>query len=436
MSGYGDLTLTTGYVFCLALLGGGLANWTLAYVIIAIATILVSGVTLWRGGWSAMQSLPIAARVGLIGVAVIPLLQMIPLPPGLWHALPGQDLRLGTLSLAGIADSWQPLSIEPVSTALVAILAIGFVTLTMLLLRLNDRQFRTALWVVVGMLLAGICVGFSQVASNGWPQLQVSNMGSTMLGFYANKNHMAMAIACTIVLLGLGLAPSTDQGRHRVIVGSFVALALICIVTTNSRAGLGLGGLAAIIVFFHIARKISLRWRIAAVVTLVALVLAVASSDVFRTVSTRVGEVDDDARWSFLLWSRPLIEEYWVLGSGLGSFATLFAAHEQLAWVKPSYVNAIHDDYLQLILEAGVPGLLILLAMIVAVLGRVKLWLSLNKKNFRRNEMTAGFTILLLFMIHSFLDYPLRRPAAWIFCTIALAALFRPVERARDRPLV
>ena len=148
--------------------------------------------------------------------------------------------------------------------------------------------------------------------------------------------------------------------------------------------------------------------------------------------SGRVGDVDDDLRWRFTEWSWPLIQQYWPSGSGFGSFATLFAAHERLEWVKPTAVNAVHNDYLQLLLEGGVPAVLLLVALLAGVAVAARRGLRLGRRDPARRELIAGLAIVGLCLLHSLVDYPLRRPAAWLFLALALAAIFRA---GRVRPL-
>lgn len=415
------------------LFGGGLAQWNTAYAVLTVATLIFAVAAVWRHGFAFLAPLPMAARVGVVGIALLPLLQMVPLPPALWHALPGQDLRRGTLALAGLDQSWQPLSLEPASTALAAILAIGFVALLGLLLQIGDAAFRRMLQLAVGLVLAGIAIGLLQVASDGHPQLVVDNMGATMLGFFANKNHMALAIACTMLLVGFPVVRDLfgREWRRPAIIG-YLLLAAVAIVTTNSRAGLILGALAAAAVLADLLRGLALRWRIAIAAGGVLLFAGILSSTAFRAVSGRVGDVDDDLRWRFTEWSWPLIQQYWPSGSGFGSFATLFAAHERLEWVKPTAVNAVHNDYLQLLLEGGVPAVLLLVALIAGVAVAARRGLRLGRRDPARRELIAGLAIVGLCLLHSLVDYPLRRPAAWLFLALALAAIFRA---GRFRPL-
>lgn len=425
-AGVENVLPVAAYLMLLGLVGGGVAEWSAGYALLMAATIAFSALFVWRGGLETLARLPWTARAALIGIGVLPLLQLVPLPPAMWQALPGQTLRLATLTQAGIADTWQPLTLEPVGTALIAVLAVGFTALVGSLLQLTDAQFRTTMKLALGLVLLGIAIGLLQVVSNGQPHLQVDNMGGTMLGVFANKNHMAMVLACSILIFGLIVNRDMfGRDKRKAVTIGYVLFAFICIVTTNSRAGLGLGLLAAAIVMADLARDVALRWRIAGVTGIAVLLVVLWSTSAFELVFSRVGEVDDDLRWQIAIWSWPLAERYATTGSGFGSFETLFAANEQLAWVKPTFVNAAHNDYLQLLIEAGLVGVLVLALLLAAVAGSVSAYLKTPRRDPRRMEMGAGLAMVTLFALHSGFDYPLRRPATWIFFALALAALFR-----------
>ncbi|RYF13290.1 MAG: hypothetical protein EOO77_15780 [Oxalobacteraceae bacterium] len=425
----GEFFLVASYLVIAGMFGGGLVGWTPGNMVLVLATIVMACAFGWRDGYVALARAPLAGQIALIGIAVLPLLQLVPLPPALWHALPGQDLRRLTLGLAGVADSWQPLTLEPAATALCAITAIGFVTFTGWLLRLSDGDFQRLLGVAILLVLLGILVGLLQVFSDGhWMTVQAS-MGATLLGFFANKNHMALVLACSILLFGLVVSRQPAwQGRRRMFVAGYTAFALVAIVVTNSRAGLGLGALAAIMVLQDLTRGVALRWRVLAIVVVAALVVGVMSSSAFETVAGRVDDVSGDLRWRFLGWSWPLAERYGWLGSGFGSFQTLFITVEQLAWVKPTIVNAVHNDYLQLLIEGGVPAMALLLLLAVSLVDTFGRFRHLPRRALARHQLLFGLTAILLFALHSVVDYPLRRPAAWTFFALALAAAYRGTD--------
>jgi O-antigen ligase len=420
--------------------GGGQVAWTPGNMVLVLATVVLAVTFAWQDGFAAFSRAPLAGRIALVGIAVWPLLQLVPLPFRLWQALPGQELRRLTLDLAGSADSWQPLTLEPAGTALCALMAIGFVAFTGWLMQLSSDDFNRLFLVALGLVLLGILIGLLQVVSDGqFPQLQVDNMGATLLGFFANKNHMALLLACSILLFGLVVSrqfgargqPAAMQIRRRLMGTGYTVFALVAIVVTNSRAGLGLGALAAVIVLLDLARGVGLRWRIAAVAVAAALVLAVMSSSAFEVVAGRVDDVSDDLRWRFLEWSWPLAERYAWLGSGFGSFRTLFITQEQLAWVKPTVVNAAHNDYLQLLIEGGVPAMVLLMLLVLSLVPGIAALHRLSRRAPERHALLAGLFMILLYALHSLVDYPLRRPAAWIFFALALAAVYRGAAAGR-----
>jgi len=436
LSGKSDFLVTVIYLVIICLFGGGLVDWGFSYIALALATIVMAVALAWRDGFVVFCRVPLAGRIALAGIALLPLLQLVPLPPTLWQALPGQDLRRATLGLVGIADSWQPMSLDPVGTALCAVMAIGFVAFVGWLMRLSDIDYRRLLSVAFLLVVLNILVGLSQVVTDGqFPQIQADNMGATLLGFYANKNHMALALACSILLFGLVISRDGMARDRRVLAGiGYTVFALVAIVTTNSRAGLALGALAAAIVLFDLGRGIALRWRIVGLAVIGLLAVAIMSSSAFEQVSGRVDDVSSDLRWRFTTWSWPLAKQFWELGSGAGSFLRLFAAHEQLGWLMPTFVNAVHNDYLQLVIEYGVPGTVLLAMLMLSLAQGAGAFRQLSRHDPHHHEMLFGLSVLMLFALHSIVDYPLRRPAAWAFFALALAAVYRGqgVDGLRD----
>ena len=427
LAGKGPLIATGGYFSVMALFGGGLAGWTPGYILVCVTIIAAIIALAWQDGFRALDDTPPLAKTALIGIAVLPLLQLIPLPPGWWQALPGQGVRHQVLTLAGLGNSWQPLSVEPVGTAISALLTIGFAALVAMLMRLSDRDFRSVLLLAFGMVLLGVLVGMVQVVTDGqFPNPHGVAIGSTLQGFYANKNHMAVILAITILLAGFVIVPRFFVAHRRLWASlGYIAFVLVCIISTNSRAGLALGGIAALIVLNDQTRKIDWRYKLAGFAVLALLAGLILSTAAFELVSGRFEDVDSDLRWRIATWSWPLAERYWISGSGAGSFATLFAANEQLAWVKPTFVNHAHNEYLQLVIEFGMAGVAVLVVFAASLVRPLLLWWRSPRSAREHALMTFGFATILLFALHSAVDYPLRRPAGWAFLALALVAVYR-----------
>jgi hypothetical protein len=49
----------------------------------------------------------------LLGALALPMLQMVPLPPSMWQALPGRELFAEAAAATGQAQPWRPWAIVP-----------------------------------------------------------------------------------------------------------------------------------------------------------------------------------------------------------------------------------------------------------------------------------------------------------------------------------
>jgi O-antigen ligase len=138
----------------------------------------------------------------------------------------------------------------------------------------------------------------------------------------------------------------------------------------------------------------------------------------------RFAGVGSDPRWQFWSWSWPLVAVYFPAGSGIGSFPDVFRAAEHLDWVKPTYLNHAHNEYLEQLIEVGLaaPILWALVAMMLAGPFR-SAWRDRGRSGGRL--ALAGAAIVFLTLLHSAFDYPLRRPAIAAVFVVALASVLR-----------
>jgi O-antigen ligase len=91
--------------------------------------------------------------------------------------------------------------------------------------------------------------------------------------------------------------------------------------------------------------------------------------------------------------------------------------------LKPTYFNHAHNDFLEIVLDGGVAGLLLLLLAfvwwIVAAVGAVRAPLPSALPG------RTGAAILLVVMIASIFDYPARTPLMMAIIVIAATWLAR-----------
>ena len=128
-----------------------------------------------------------------------------------------------------------------------------------------------------------------------------------------------------------------------------------------------------------------------------------------------------------------MIEAYFPMGSGIGSFDTVFRMHEPYALLKLTYFNHAHNDMLEVILEAGLPGLVLLLAA-VGWWG----WASFTawRAGGSRNALPKlGSAVLFLMIVASIFDYPVRTPMLMAVTIIAGVWLSGAQKDAHGSPL-
>ena len=99
---------------------------------------------------------------------------------------------------------------------------------------------------------------------------------------------------------------------------------------------------------------------------------------------------------------------YAPLGAGVGSFVPVFAQAQDPRNAGSEVINHAHDEYVQWWLEVGVPGLLVLACALGAFAWAG--WQVLARLPSRRLRALAApaWTGLLLLLLHSLVDFPLR----------------------------
>ncbi len=426
------LHATAGFLVVWVLLGGNMPNNLILFAALALAGTTLIATSVVHGGLRSWTWLSPVQRLALAFLCLMPLLQLIPLPPALWQALPGRALPLATLDAMGLAQSWQPITLALGATLRTALVCIWLCVLLLGVLQLSTADLQRLFALIVLLGLVNVAIGFVQIISHGTALIFYPSRQSMFLsGLFANKNHTGLFIAITF--LAAYVALYSRDGWNRRWLAIVVPAALLCLaalVATFSRAGIVLGGVAMLCVAalltgsrmkVRLLPKASIAMAVAAAALLIVLIVP---SDLATRSLTRFESVDADLRWSIWQWSQPLISTYFPIGSGIGSFTTVFPPAEQLAWVKPTYVNHAHNDYLEQLIEVGIAAP-ISWALIVASLLRPLRAAWRGRTGQSGRIALASAAILFLIAAHSVVDYPLRRPAIAAVAMVALAALLR-----------
>ena len=103
------------------LLGGGGSPAPLPELLVELAVAGLAAAWLWQRP-AHNAPIPRSALVLASLCLILPLLQLVPLPPILWQALPGREAERAALALIGEDTAWRSWSITPART-LAALLA-------------------------------------------------------------------------------------------------------------------------------------------------------------------------------------------------------------------------------------------------------------------------------------------------------------------------
>lgn len=394
--------------------------------------------------------------VWVLGATVLlALLQLVPLPPAIWQALPGRaPLETSTRLIGQVADGqllgWRPWSMVPGATLNAASSLIVPVAMLVFLAGLNERERQWMLPLMLAMVSASALLALVQVTGAVVNNPLINGDVGQVSGAFANRNHFALFTAFGCVLAPLWAFQNSRRPGWRLPVGvGLVLLFMLLILASGSRAGLGLGGLAIVAGVLLVRRPIQRelghypRWALpafTAAIVLVPLVLVGISLAENRAVSIdRIFTVDqgEDMRSRALPTVLTITQIYFPAGTGLGGFDPIFRMHEPFGLLKLTYFNHAHNDFLEVAIDAGLAGVLLLIAALIWW-GRASIAAWRAGRNPEGGLARAGSVLVALTLLASLFDYPARAPlimaalvvaAVWL-CDAPRAA--RPVSFTQD----
>lgn len=373
-------------------------------------------------------------------LAIVALLQLIPLPPAIWASLPGRAEIAEGYRLLGQPLPWRPISLAPDKSIAVLLTFIPPLAMAALVAKARAWSANGLVIALVAATLVAIGLGFAQVTSGGRYYLYPFVAMGTPAGQFANPNHAAALLLAAIPFAVAAAAvrwsaakQATDKWFPLSLAGLFLALLALAIALNGSLAIvlLAVPTAAASVFLFLPAGRVRLA-RIGLLLAVLLLVGVAALSAGARYGLGDSGRVSMESRQQIWSHTSQAIGDQWATGSGLGTFAEVYRLYEDPAKVDRYYVNHAHNDYLELFLELGIPGMLII-ALFLVWWARCALavWRSPDADAFARAATIASAAMLL----HSVVDFPLRTAAlAALFGTlIALMAAADPEARGSGR---
>jgi O-antigen ligase len=385
-------------------------------------------------------------QLPLIGLFIVGVAQLFPFGAG-----GAQDIGAALLSV----EPARSFSYDPYATRLVLVEIAGLIVYFAAALAFIDspRRLRLVarLVIVFGFLLA--VYGLMQHFVNPRTIFFVREPPQAEpFGPYINRHHFAGYMELVLAMpLGLLFAGAVE--RERMLLYAFAsAIMAIALVMTNSRGGM-VSMVCEIMFLAAVAatvrrrggreEKLDASERVRAAAVRVGLGFAMIVAVFFGVLyfggedalSRLVGSVNSadptTGRAHFWKGTVGIIEDHPLLGTGLGAFSAVYPRYDT---GNGTYrLEQAHNDYLQILSDAGVVGGALGLAFVV-VLFRTALKRMQSHDKVRRGIALGALAGCSGVLVHSFFDFTLHTTAnALMFLVLAALATVNGRVEEPDR---
>ena len=340
-----------------------------------------------------------------------------------------QVIPIGSAETAGISSIPRTISLDPFATQVSAIHFIAlFFFLSVLLVLLDSASRIRRLAIVITVF--GFAYAFFAILQSVLSPLKIYGIyeATAPFGSFVNRHnfaaYMEMALA---VPLGLIFAGAITKDK-RLLYITAIALIGVSLLLSGSRGGL-IAFLTEIIFLVLLTTGTKSRSNLALRLGLaVLLFVAVIGGAIFVGGETSLTRVAETAASSDLttgrsnIWSVTIdvIKANLPFGAGFGAFGVAYTPHDTMSGLER--VEQAHNDYLQVLADAGLVGLVIgaffLFRLFVA--GRAA---AAIKNTYRRGIAFGALAGIFAILVHSIFDFVLHTTAVSVLFLTLVALL-------------
>ena len=410
---------------------GGVDVWALGASALFVGLI----VACWIADAFFKREFPFAAdklQIPLLGLILIGIIQLLPLR--------SNSISDNLLSVSAINS----LSLASYSTRLAVIqLTVYFIFFAAAFVFINnDNRLRKTVLVVIIFSSLMAFYGILQRLANleaiyGLrPFYQAIPFAS-----FINQHHFAALMEMTTgITLGLLFGKATKNNK-RIFLMIAVVIMGMAIIFTGSRGGMfSLLGVIGFIIAANLLLKNSnttnmpvvekqnfrrnfvfIGGGLAFIFILFSAVLLLGGDDsLLRGVGLQNADDISNGRFHFWHIAWQIFLDYPIFGAGLDAFGTAFTNYD--TWNGTYRVEQAHNDYLQILADAGILGFSCVAAFIFLLFKQSLAIINDSKDSFRRGAAIGALAGCFGVLVHSFFDFPLRTPAN-AFCFLILTIL-------------
>jgi len=136
-----------------------------------------------------------------------------------------------------------------------------------------------------------------------------------------------------------------------------------------------------------------------------------------------------DLRWPVARITSQAAIANMPFGSGFGTFVPVYDKFAPRTLLAETYVNRAHNDWLELWLTGGAPAIILLIGFLTWFgVATFRLWSSGEPEGpvLDLALAQAASIVIVLLLLHSVVDYPLRTPTLSVLFAMACAFLIPP----------
>jgi O-Antigen ligase len=427
--------LLPAWLWLCLIFGGASQGGVLANVILQGSAACIIAYWLWSDGRLRLQRADYAPLAILVAALLWIAIMFIPLPPAVWQSLPGREFVTRGYRLLDMDLPWLSMALAPGRALRSALAFLAPVVAFFLARRMDDAQTRRMIAGVVIIAALSAALGLAQQATGPQSILRFYDPTNrdVPVGLFANTNHFAVFLACSMPMAAAWVAtmnPKKSTKRKNLIgLAIYAALLALLMIVSTSLAGIAFLILSLIGSAYIIwGRSVSGRTKLLFLTgVLVAAILAAGSLAAIGT-GTIGAKFEDvpNSRGNMTPVTATAGMEMTPTGSGLGSFTQVYAMHQPDRYTSTTWVNHAHNDYAELFLELGIPGLLLIAAFLIwFARAGFQIWQRRAQPDMVIAQ--AAWLSIALLLLHSLVDYPLRTAAMAAFLATAVALICQAI---------
>ena len=371
-------------------------------------------------------------QLPIAGLILIGLIQMLPLG--------NLGISAEMLSIPAVST----LSVSPYLTKLFIVqLFIYLIFFAAMLVVLNsEKRVQKAVFIIIlfGSLMSFFGV-IQWLSGNEWIYGIRQVTYSFPFASFINRHHFAGFMEMTIGLaLSLLYGGSTKKDKKLLLIIAIILMG-ISVILTGSRGGiLSLLGVIAFVTIINLTDKsnkydeyetsssksytglILVGSSMAILLALLGSVLFLGGdSSLMRGVGITEQADLSNGRTHFWQTALQIFINNPIIGTGLDSFGISYTKFD--SWNGTMRVEQAHNDYLQILSDAGILGFACVAAFIFTLYRKGIGLLNETSSRFGRGVIIGALAGCFGILMHSFVDFPLRTPSnAFFFLTLAALA--------------